>query len=34
MPPGSLNHEPDKNALNFLHSFLDLVSVTDNNERG
>ena len=34
MPPGSLNHEPDKNALNFLHSLLDPVSVTNNRERG
>ena len=27
MPPGSLNHEPDQNAI-------DLVSVSNNHERG
>ena len=31
--PPVLNHEPYKNALNFLLLFLDLVSVTNNHER-
>ena len=35
MLPGSLNHEPDKNAIKyFLHLFLNLVSVTNNHEKG
>ena len=34
MPPCSLNPEPDKNHGYFLHPFFDLVSATNNHERG
>ena len=33
MPPGSLNHEPDQNAI-FFNQFSNLVSVSNNHERG